>query len=326
VTYSLPTYLFLAASSQNAHANDLFVILPIGILLAVGIVAFAFWAMHLARTQTARAHDLSLNLERLREESRRRLHFLNAISHDLRTPLNGMTLQTHVIEHAVLSHDGTAIHQAIDDIRASSSLAAKILDSLLQYARTEVEQNTLSQVPLKELIHQTADPFRAAAEEKLLIFSLHVPENIILETDREKLERILANLLDNAIKFTPHGSIAASATTAPGIPPFGSPRLSIEVTDTGHGVLPEHQEKLFHEFFQANNPSRDARLGLGLGLVIARRLTEQLGGTLCCKSEPNKGSTFTVELPMQSDRANRKSAATRTPDSLLSSGAASYSR
>jgi len=274
------------------QSNDLFVIVLVTLLVVVGAVALVLWAMRLAKIQNTRAEGLSRNLQNAREESKRRLRFLNAISHDLRTPLNGMTLQIHVIEQAVQSHDERTMHQALRDIRSSSALAAEILDSLVQYAHTEVEQNTLAKARLKELVHQISDPFRAAAEEKMLVFSANIPDNLTIETDREKLRRILANLLDNAVKFTARGSITVRAGVGQNV-------LWIDVTDTGDGISPEHQPKLFHEFFQANNFSRDARLGLGLGLVVAYRLAEQLGGIIHCKSELHKGSRFRVELPLQ---------------------------
>jgi hypothetical protein len=76
--------------------------------------------------------------------------------------------------------------------------------------------------------------------------------------------------------------------------------VTIEVADTGEGMRPEHRAKLFNEFFQVNNPSRDARLGLGLGLVVARRLAEQLGGKLTCESALHHGSIFRAHLPLRS--------------------------
>ncbi len=288
--------LTLAAPQESGPS----IVVPTLLLAIVGLIAVALWARHLVKIQTARASDLADDLHRMQDESRRRLHFLNAISHDLRTPLNGMTLQTHVIEHAVQSNDQPMIQQAIRDIRASSALAAEILDSLLQYARTEVHQNHITRVSLKELLLQTVDPFRGAAEEKLLTFTLRAPGNLWMETDRDKLQRILANLLDNAVKFTARGSIAVRVLTNNPNPLLRKETVTIEVADTGEGMRPEHRANLFNEFFQVNNPSRDARLGLGLGLVVARRLAEQLGGKLTCESELHHGSVFRAELPLRS--------------------------
>ncbi len=282
------------------HVGDFYVIAPTILLALVGVIAFALWARHLVNIEAARARLLADHLERMQDESRRRLHFLNAISHDLRTPLNGMTLQTHVIEHALQTRDEPMIQRAIHDIRASSALAAGILDSLLQYARTEVHQNRITRVSLKELLPQTADPFRTAAEEKLLAFTLSVPENLWMDTDRDKLQRIVANLLDNAVKFTTRGSIDVRVYIKDADRLRRQERVTIEVADTGEGMRPEHRAKLFNEFFQVNNPSRDARLGLGLGLVVARRLVEQLGGKLTCESELHRGSLFRAELPLRS--------------------------
>ncbi|MGN6369733.1 MAG: sensor histidine kinase [Phycisphaerae bacterium] len=280
------------------HPQDLYVVAPTLLLALVGVVAIGLWARHLVNIQAARTRLLADDLRRMQDESRRRLNFLNAISHDLRTPLNGMTLQTHVIERAVESRDELMVQEAIHHIRSSSALAAGILDSLLQYARTEVHQNHISRVSLAELIQQTADSFRGAAEEKLLTFTVSVPAGLWIDTDRDKLQRVIANLLDNAVKFTARGSIALHVSVVHGDGRSREGSLVIEVADTGEGMRPEDRGKLFNEFFQVNNPSRDARLGLGLGLVVANRLTEQLGGELTCESVLHEGSTFRAILPM----------------------------
>jgi signal transduction histidine kinase len=239
--------------------------------------------------------------------------FLNAISHDLRTPLNGIALQTHVIDRAIEAKDPTILTGAVGEIRSASTLAAEILDALLQYAHTDIDQPVFSTVDVKTLLTQTADPFRAAAEEKQLVFTLAAPAHLQIETDPNKLQRLFANLVGNAVKFTKHGSITITAKAVEGgggdrvdlravdgTPPVsrgGEKSLVIEVQDTGCGIPLEDQARLFKEFYQANNPSRDARLGLGLGLVIAKRLAQQLGGTLTFTSVPGQGSTFTLRLP-----------------------------
>jgi signal transduction histidine kinase len=298
----------------TAPRYDLLILLPAIALISFVAAGFGLWAFRRIRDQHARAELLAEDLFRIREETRRRLNFLNAISHDLRTPLNGITLQTHIIDRAIDAQDADTLRLAVGGIRASSGLAAEILDALLQYARVDVDPVVTSSVRLKELMQQTAEPFRAAAEDKTLAFSLFVDDGVTLDTDRDKLQRILANLLDNAVKFTPHGSITVRARragpgdapppaphhtdgTRPPAPRPAPPGAVIEVADTGDGIAPEHRDKVFREFFQAHNPSRDARLGLGLGLVVAERLAHQLGGRLECQSELRKGSTFRLTLP-----------------------------
>ncbi|HVX83716.1 MAG TPA: HAMP domain-containing sensor histidine kinase [Phycisphaerae bacterium] len=272
-----------------AHALLVVLLATLAIALLTGTAAIV--AFNGFRSQRRRTEELARDLSRVNASVRRRLNFLNAISHDLRTPLNGITLQTHIIDQALAQKDFPLLERCAADIRESSALAAEILDALLQYAHTDIEHNAVATFPLREMLQQVADPFRAAAEEKKIALTLSVPDNLTLTTDREKFQRILANLLDNAVKFTTHGTItirvAAETPEA----------LLLEVADTGAGIAPDHLEHLFQEFYQVNNPSRDARLGLGLGLVVARRLAGQLGGTLRATSELGDGSTFQLRLP-----------------------------
>jgi len=303
-----------AGGGPDSH--DLLILIPALALVSFVASGFAVWAFRRNHLQHARAELLADNLSKIREETHRRLNFLNAISHDLRTQLNGIALQTHIIEKAMDSNKPEMLHQAVGEVRSSSTLAAEILDALLQYARVDLDENTIRPVPVKELITQTAEGFRAAAEEKNLSFLVAVEEEMVLHTDRTKLQRIVANLLDNAVKFTHNGSIVVKASRRTGPVPAAhchprpqwqlfSERWSgtaehclIEVIDTGEGIAPAHLPKIFREFFQANNPGRDARQGLGLGLVIAERLTQQLGGSLGCESELKKGTAMRVALPI----------------------------
>jgi signal transduction histidine kinase len=301
------------ASEPPATRTDLLVLIPASGVVSFVAAAFGYWAVRRWRIQRARAEILAEHLQQMREENRRRVSFLNAISHDLRTPLNGITLQTHVMELALQHQDTETLEKAVAEVRASSGLTAEILDALLQYARVDVDPNIFAPVQIKEVLQQTAEPFRAAAEDKALAFTIDLDHqgDLELKTDREKFQRILANLLDNAVKFTQHGSVTIRAKKVggcadaptdgkfplPSLTQAPAPRIVVEVADTGEGIAPENREKVFREFFQAHNPGRDARLGLGLGLVIARRLAHQLGGELECESEPRQGSVFRLTFP-----------------------------
>jgi signal transduction histidine kinase len=285
----------LLAPSTTPPPNATLVVLLATIVIALVAAAAALEATRRSRTQHRRADNLARDLSRVNASVRRRLNFLNAISHDLRTPLNGITLQTHIIDRALATGDHALLQRCAADIRRSSALAAEILDALLQYAHTDIEQNAIASFSLKELLQQVADPFRAAAEEKHLAFSLAVPEGLQITTDRDKLQRIIANLLDNAVKFTQHGAIAIRVSA-----PADSHTLLVEVSDSGPGIAPDHLHHLFQEFYPVGNPSRDPALGLGLGLVVARRLASQLGGSLQARSTPGEGSSFLLEIPRHS--------------------------
>ncbi len=264
-------------------------------LITVVAAVFGFWALRRLRAQRARAEVLADNIGRIRDDLDRRRNFLNAISHDLRTPLNGITLQTHVVERAIAQNDAATLRLAAGEMRQSAALAAEILDALLRYARVDLDPNLMHSLPLRDVLLRAAEPFRAAAEEKSLTFEFDVPGTLNITTDRAKLERIITSLLDNAVKFTPHGAISLRVH---GSNLLDAPRVIVEVADTGQGISPEDQRKVFREFFQANNPSRDARRGLGLGLVIAQRLARQLGGNITCDSTLNQGTIFQVTLPI----------------------------
>jgi signal transduction histidine kinase len=241
--------------------------------------------------ELGRSSQLAEDLEKSQQQAKRKSFFLNAVSHDLRTPLNGMVLQSNLAEMCAENNDSEGLKQAMIDIRASVSAAAGLLDALLDYARVEMagEQNHLSDFQLRPLLDEITTRCRAVADQKRLALSAHC-NGLSLRTDRLKLDRILANLIDNAIKFTPTGQVRIETEQA------GS-NLEIHVIDSGIGIDPEIHNRLFEEFFQVHNHERDRNKGFGMGLAIAQRLARQLGGDICLDSSPGRGSRFSVCLP-----------------------------
>jgi signal transduction histidine kinase len=130
----------------------------------------------------------------------------------------------------------------------------------------------------------------ALAAKKSLALTHSPCPTVKLRTDRLRLERILNNLITNAIKFTDAGSVRIDVECS-------HDGVEISVVDTGIGIKADHQKRLFEEFFQVQNHERDRQKGFGLGLAICNRLVRQLGGDLRVESEPGKGSKFTVVLP-----------------------------
>jgi signal transduction histidine kinase len=237
--------------------------------------------------------QLQKDLEQSLAESRKKSLFLNAISHDLRTPLNGLALQAHLAEMNL--EDPAALKESLAEMRGSISAAASLLDGLLEFARLDWSEgkNHVSQFDLRELIHEAMAPSSAAAEEKGLELVGNCPAGLQISTDRMKLERIMSNLVSNAVKFTKTGSVRVQVQ-------HSDTGTEIHVIDTGIGISREDQKTLFQEFYQIHNHERDRKKGFGLGLAISRRLAVQIGGELSVESQPGAGSRFTLVVPAES--------------------------
>lgn len=256
--------------------------------------SYAFKAKDLkvVYAELGRSGELARDLEKSRDESRQKTHFLNSLSHDLRTPLNGLVLNAQIAKISVDAQDVAALKQSIAEIESNAQATSELLDTLLQCARLDwsEEPNKLAVFPVETFLSHLVSATQAAASQKNLTIRCECPTGAMIETDRVKLERILNNLLTNAIKFTDAGSIRVVAECASGA-------LEIHVIDTGIGLNMEQQERLFEEFYQVQNHGRDRKKGFGLGLSIARRLARQLGGEIEVQSAVGNGSRFSILLP-----------------------------
>jgi signal transduction histidine kinase len=241
--------------------------------------------------QLGRSDRLEKELVRSREESNRKGFFLNAISHDLRTPLNSMMLQVNVAELSARSGDSDALSQALADMKTSARATSHLLDTLLEFARADwaADSNSVTRFRVRDVVQEIVDQHHAAAKLKGLDLQVDCPDDLLLSTDRTKFGRVLTNLVNNAVKFTQSGSVRVE------VEQYGR-ALRVHVIDTGIGLSPQSRERLFEEFFQVSNHERDRRKGFGLGLAISRRLARQLGGDVLVESAEGKGSRFTVTL------------------------------
>lgn len=249
--------------------------------------------------ELVRTAKLAQDVEVYRAEASRKSHFLNAVSHDLKTPLNGMLLQAELAELTLDANDIEGLRDALATIKRCARTTDDILNRFLEIGRLDWSQepSQYSAVDLQELLDHVVSAARVRAEAKGLTIQAGSATSSVIETDRTKLERILFNLVDNAIKFTQVGSVQLAAES-------GGSRIRIHVDDTGDGISDDCHELIFDEFVQLNNRERDSRKGFGLGLSIARRLARQMGGELEVTSEAGKGSRFTVILPVREPVAN----------------------
>jgi signal transduction histidine kinase len=239
-----------------------------------------------------RSAKLERELAATRVESERKSFFLNAISHDLRTPINGLVLQAHLADMSLEADDLEALREAIGSLKASAAATAETLGEFMELGRLGWDNSTnrLEPFAIDELVDRTARAFITTAKAAGLTFSIQAETHAHILSDRMKIDRILRNLIGNAIKYTHKGGVTISV--------FVKNRdLTIEVVDTGVGVAPEHRDRIFEEFYQVNNRERDRQKGFGLGLPISRRLAEQLGGSIVLDGDLDRGSRFSVVLP-----------------------------
>jgi len=242
-------------------------------------------------SELGRSNQLAEDLERSRVQAKQKGFFLNALSHDLRTPLNGMVLQSSVVELNLETGDRAGAMRALEEIRASAQAAAQLLDCLLDYARLETgaDNHHPTEFALGELLEEIASRLRAAADTKGISLHIGPTHGVQVHTDRLKLDRIVTNLIENGIKFTQNGSVRVEVQHA-------GRNAEIHVIDSGVGIDPALHHRLFEEFFQVHNHERDRTKGFGMGLAIAQRLARQLGGDVTVESAVGKGSRFSVAL------------------------------
>jgi signal transduction histidine kinase len=265
----------------------------------LAVLAFFTWRyawntknLKVIYSAVGRSNQLMEDLEASREESKRKSFFLNAVSHDLRTPLNGLLLHANLAELHAENNETAAVREALGEIKSCVRMTAELLDGLLEYARLENAGDRLNKedIDLDQLLRDLLNTHAAMGAKKGLEINGDVNTGLTVRTDRLKLERILNNLLSNAVKFTQAGSVRVEVSRA-------HENVQIHVIDTGVGISAEDRARLFEEFFQVHNHERDRQKGFGLGLAISRRLARQLGGELEVHSSLGNGSRFTVVLP-----------------------------
>ncbi len=222
--------------------------------------------------------------------------FLAVVSHELRTPLNGVMGVLQLLDDGRL---GEAQRRHLATAAASGETLIALVDAILEYARLEASAETLEtrDFRLDQLIETAADLMRPQAFGKGLTFDLacDATVNTSVHGDPVRLNRILLNLIGNAIKFTPHGGIGLNAAAE-----LHDDHVLLRVTvrDTGIGIAPDMHERIFEDFVQADDSIARRFGGTGLGLAIARRLTRLMRGELTMESTPGAGSSFMLEVPL----------------------------
>jgi signal transduction histidine kinase len=246
---------------------------------------------------TREAEEARDEAEEAREEAeaanRAKMDFLAVMSHELRTPLNAIMGYVDLIDAGV--RGPVTPDQAADlaRIRRSARTLLQLIEDVLSFAKLEsgrVEYR-ITDVPLVEMLEDFEPLIAPQLQSKGLEFST-VPADptVKVRADREKVERIVLNLLANAVKFTDRGRVELRSEV-------DGPHVRLIVEDTGRGIPRDQLEKIFEPFVQVERGLNRTADGTGLGLSIARDLADGMGGTLVAESSPGVGSSFTLTLP-----------------------------
>jgi signal transduction histidine kinase/DNA-binding response OmpR family regulator/CHASE3 domain sensor protein len=249
----------------------------------------------------------ALELERA---SRYKSEFLANMSHELRTPLNSSLILAKLLSDNAPGNLNDEQVRFAQTIYSAGNDLLHLINDILDISKVEAGKLELlpEELPLRRVVDALARIFEPLARQKNLAFTLTVGQDVpaTINTDRQRIEQVLKNLLSNAVKFTEIGKV----NLAVGATPEGW--IQFAVTDSGIGIPPEQQERIFEAFHQADGTTSRRFGGTGLGLSISRDLTTLLGGTLVVASTPGQGSTFTLSLP-------RNGAVAATPPAPLQS-------
>src|SRR5438093_5986463 len=298
----------------------------VGWIVSVATVLGLALVLRHERRQARSLVERSKELERLSSEllraNRVKSEFLANVSHELRTPLNAIVGFVDLLRDGVYGDLSTRQAPPVERIAASATHLRHLVDQVLDIAkiaagRLEVHAET---IVLRPFVLNVASELEPLISERGLSLSIAVGASLPrVRTDPTHLRQILVNLIGNAIKYTPAGGIAVRARLAGVLPSQTGHRLSpedptlaarspdrrkiwiaLQVIDTGIGIAPSDLERIFDEFEQANAGPRGDSMerGTGLGLAISRRLARLLGGDISVESQPGKGSTFTIWLPV----------------------------
>jgi two-component system, sensor histidine kinase len=232
--------------------------------------------------------ELRIQKEAAEQANVAKSKFIATASHDLRQPVHALGLLAGALQGHAMNDD---MRRLVGQIGGSVTAMDGLFDSLLDISRLDagVIETQIEDFPIQPVLERVCRDYLAEAETKGLRLVWN-PCSAIVRTDPFLLERILRNLVSNAVRYTDRGGVVVGCRRGN--------RLRVEVWDTGRGIPLEQQGQVFREFFQLETPERDRAKGLGLGLAIVDRLAKLLDCTVTLRSEPGKGSVFKLSVAL----------------------------
>jgi signal transduction histidine kinase len=248
-----------------------------------------------ALDEIAKQHEIESRRVAAEQARTHLTHFLANMSHELRTPLNSIIGVSEMLREdaEALMQDTEPLDRVLGAARHLLALINDILDlSKIEAGRMELHLETFPLVPVIKDVARTIEPMAMKIGNRLAI---DCPVDMgTIHADQTRFRQSLLNLASNANKFTEKGTVTIAAHQAQ---EDGREWIILAVADTGIGMTPEQMGKLFQEFSQASSATASKYGGTGLGLAISKRFCQMMGGDITVKSEPGRGSTFTIRLP-----------------------------
>jgi GAF domain-containing protein len=230
--------------------------------------------------------------------SQHKSQFLANMSHELRTPLNAILGYTELILDNIYGETPDKMREVLERLQANGKHLLGLINDVLDLSKIEAGQLTLdlADYSLQDVVHTVVVAVESLANGKKLALTADVSKNLpVGHGDGRRLVQVLLNLVGNAIKFTDKGEVVIKAT-------MSDSSFTVAVRDTGPGIAPSDQGKIFEEFQQADNTATKRKGGTGLGLSIAKRIIGMHGGRIWVESDVGKGSTFAFTIPMKVER------------------------
>jgi CheY-like chemotaxis protein len=254
--------------------------------------------------------ELQARTDELSVANKYKSEFLANMSHELRTPLNSLLILARMLAN---NGEGNLTPDQVESARIihqSGSDLLSLINEILDLSKVEAGRMTFHIAPmsLATLADNMRLVFAHMAQEKAVAFDVSVAEDLpeTIETDQQRVEQVVKNLLSNAFKFTEKGRVGLAIERA-------GAQVAIRVRDTGIGMNPEQQKRVFEAFQQADGSTSRKYGGTGLGLTISRELAARLGGSIGLESEMGKGSVFTLYLPLQGAGGTEQGAGSGKP-------------
>jgi signal transduction histidine kinase/CheY-like chemotaxis protein len=236
------------------------------------------------------------DVTRERELDKMKTEFISVVSHELRTPLTSIKGYTDLLLSGATGETTELQNEFLGIIQSSTTRLSNLINDILDISRIESGKIEIKHEPIdyRKIVADTLRLLRAAADEKQIVMDASLPESMPpVRGDTDKVTQVLTNLVSNALKYTPPGGwikVLLEVT--------GEASVTTCVADSGIGIAPDDQKRLFQKFFRADNSSTREAGGTGLGLVIAKTIVELLGGAIWVDSEMGRGSRFYFTLPL----------------------------